>query len=61
MKKIRALVAIVLATLVVLQSCKKDSTTNSSGSGDNGNTENSGTIVAGTDPAVAGTQGFFPG
>jgi hypothetical protein len=59
MKKIRALVAIVLATLVVLQSCKKDSTTNSSGSGDNGNTENSGTIVAGTDPAVAGTQGFF--
>ncbi|SHM42845.1 alpha-L-arabinofuranosidase [Mucilaginibacter sp. OK098] len=53
------IVTIVLAAFVVLQSCKKDSTSNSSGSGDTGNTDNSGTIVAGTDPAVAGTQGFF--
>ena len=43
----------------MLQSCKKDSTSNSTGSGDNGNTDNSGTIIAGTDPAVASTQGFF--
>jgi len=59
MKKNKVLATIVLAVFVVLQSCKKDSTSNSSGSGDNGNTDNSGTIVAGTDPAVASTQGFF--
>ena len=59
MKKIKIGITIVLTAFVVLQSCKKDSATNSSGSGDTGNTDNSGAIVAGTDPAVVNTQGFF--
>ena len=59
LKNIKVVTIIVLAVFVVLQSCKKDSTSNSPGSGDTGNTDNSGNIVAGTDPVVTGTQGFF--
>ena len=65
MKNIKITGAIVLASLVILQSCKKDSppnhpvvtvpTTPGTGIG----TGPGGSIVAGTDPALASTQGFF--
>ena len=52
---------IVVAAFVILQSCKKDNASTSTGGGGNpvDTTGTTGTIIAGTDPAVASTQGFF--
>jgi hypothetical protein len=52
MGNIKNTLAIMMASFIALQSCKKTPAVNNSG----GNTN---TIVTGTDPAVASTQGFF--
>ncbi|MDB5138847.1 MAG: hypothetical protein JWR12_763 [Mucilaginibacter sp.] len=54
MGNIKNTLAIMMASFIALQSCKKTPAVNNSG----GNTN---TIVTGTDPAVASTQGFFLG
>ncbi|WP_295792594.1 alpha-L-arabinofuranosidase [Mucilaginibacter sp.] len=50
---------IIIGLFAILQSCKKQGTTNTVTGGDTGTDTGSGTIVAGTDAAVAATQGFF--
>jgi hypothetical protein len=66
MKSIKRAIAVMLALVVILQACKKSPSNNPGGGGttDNGPGTGSGTgpggaIVAGTDPSVATTQGFF--
>ncbi|MCR8558059.1 alpha-L-arabinofuranosidase [Mucilaginibacter sp. BJC16-A38] len=51
------ILSILLIAVIALQSCKKDAApkTNNGGGTDNGD----GTIIAGTDPGIANTQGFF--
>ena len=52
---------IVVAAFVILQSCKKDNASTSTGGGGStvDTTTTTGTIITGTDPSVASTQGFF--
>jgi len=50
---------IVLSLLIVVQSCKKAAKNDQVTVGDTGTDTGTGPIVAGTDPAVAATQGFF--
>jgi hypothetical protein len=57
MKSIKIASAIILTSFAMFQSCKKTPAVNNN-SGDGGDNTN-GTIVKGTDPAVASTQGFF--
>ena len=52
-------ISIVLALLIASQSCKKQGTTKTPTGGNTGTDTGDGPIVAGTDPAVAATQGFF--
>jgi hypothetical protein len=67
MKNIKSTITIIIASVLVIQSCKKDAPPVNSGGGGGGSTVVStgvgtgagGAIVAGTDPAVATTQGFF--
>ncbi len=70
MEKIKKTLVILLASLAVLQSCKKtpkgdsggtpvDTTTTPVVTTPGNGTGPGGTVVAGTDPAVANTQGFF--
>jgi hypothetical protein len=67
MKNIRIAAIIILSALIFLQSCKKDAPPGTPGGGTvpvttpgtGIGTGPGGTIVTGTDPSVAGTQGFF--
>jgi hypothetical protein len=59
MKNIRITLAIILAAVVFLQSCKKDPKVNNQGGGGTDTTTKTGPIIQGTDPSVATTQGFF--
>lgn len=55
MRNINRIFAIITVSFIVLQSCKKTPAVNTTSGGNT----NTGTIVTGTDPAVANTQGFF--
>jgi len=67
MKNITKTTLIVAAALALMQSCKKEPANNSGGNNNNNTTPVStgvgtgpgGSIVAGTDPSIAITQGFF--
>ena len=71
MKSFKIAITAITATFIVLGSCKKSSAPNNSGGGTDTPTPTptvistgvgtgpGGTIVAGTDPAIANTQGFF--
>jgi len=66
MKNFKKTALLILASLVVIQSCKKEPANNSGGGnttpvtpGTGVGTGPGGSIVAGTDPSVASTQGFF--
>ncbi len=69
MKKLTITAAMFAVCIASMQSCKKDSSNNSGGGGGNTSTTVStgvgtgpgGSVVTGTDPAVATTQGFFLG
>lgn len=52
-------ISTVIVLLIVLQSCKKDSTPAKTGGTDNPTGGETGTIIPGTDPAIASSQGFF--
>ncbi len=59
-KNMMTTAAIIAASVITLQSCKKDNTNNNGGGGGGTDTTTKTTpIVTGTDPSVAGTQGFF--
>jgi len=66
MKNVKLTIGILCTALVTFQACKKDPAGNSGGGGNTPTTVSTGvgtgpggSIVAGTDPSVATTQGFF--
>src|SRR5258708_10830996 len=66
MKNISKTALAILASLVIMESCKKEPANNSGGGpgptpppGTGVGTGPGGSIVAGTDPSVVSTQGFF--
>ncbi|HEY2581937.1 MAG TPA: hypothetical protein VGI43_09025, partial [Mucilaginibacter sp.] len=66
MKSIKITIGIILTSLVVFQSCKKEPANNTGGGtvvptpvSTGVGTGPGGSIVAGTDPSTAVTQGFF--